>query len=136
MEHILEGNFERMDPQVVQMERWRAHEDTRRRRRKVARSFKLRLHQLWHLPSTALQTSAANWLFGRFPADRGTVRWLLGARRYDGADAELRALFLQERWSASDARKVVDTLELFAEHLPLPLRLTRERAEGVNGRSR
>lgn len=119
--------FEPNDPPLRQLSRWRAVEDSKPRRRKVATSSDITVHPLWKLPPTHHATCAANWLFGRFPADKETVRWVLGANRYDAIDEALRRAFLTAKWTKRTMLTVVHLLELLSDHLPLPLRTVRLR---------
>lgn len=55
LEQLLAEGFRQKDPLDAQLSRWREVEDKRRRRRKVGPSDDLLPHQLWRLPSTALE---------------------------------------------------------------------------------
>lgn len=109
------------DPVNEQLRRWKFVEDRVRRRRKVGPAQSIDPHALWRLPTRRHATCAANWLFGRYPERKETVRWVLGGAEYAQTDAELRATFLKTQWSVSEVGRVCHLLERFSEHWARPL---------------
>lgn len=105
-----------------QIRRWELIEAGKSRKRRVADSEDMGLHPLWRLPTVRHSTCAANWLFGRFPAQKAAVRTYLGGDVYETLNKDLKETFLKSQWEEDDLKKVTRALEGMSEFWAYPLR--------------
>lgn len=112
-----------------QFQRWQLAEDSRQRRRKVAASTHFEVHPLFLLPTRRHAACAANYLFGRYPSDKGAAKLYLGGPRYAAMDAWLKQAFQKPQWDRRDIARVTMALEGMSGFWPWPLKHRRMLAE-------